>query len=209
MDWTLRAALRTRALWLLVFTEFCFWGIGSYLVIAHQIKYAEDIGYSSALAASVFALFGIVSIGGQLCSSVSDKIGREGTLTIAAVLSIGALIALMSAQGSHQPWLLYAYAIGSGFSTGLFSPNIIVGTADIFRGRNIGFISALLLTGVGIGGAIGPWLGGYIYDVSGSYNTAFIIAMAAYGIGCVSFWLAAPRNAEKLRAKILPLRTKS
>jgi fucose permease len=200
-DWTLRTAFRTPQLWLLVFTEVCFWGVGEYMIIAHQVKYAQDAGYSSALAASVFALFGIVSMAGQVCSSISDKIGRETTLTIATVLSIGALIALASVKDTSQPWLLYVYSVASGFSVGLFSPNIIVGTADIFRGRNIGTMTALLMTGTGIGGAIGPWLGGYIFDRTGSYHTAFIIAIAAFIMGCVSFWIAAPRNAEKLRAK--------
>jgi MFS family permease len=200
-DWTLRTAFKTPQLWLLVFTEVCFWGIGEYMVIAHQVKFAQDAGYTSTLAASVFAFFGIVSIAGQASSSISDKIGREMTLTIATVLSIGALISLLAVKDTSQPWLLYIYSICSGFSVGLFSPNIIVGTADIFRGRNIGTISALLMTGTGLGGALGPWLGGYIFDMTGSYRIAFIIAIAAFTIGCVSFWIAAPRHAEKLRSK--------
>jgi MFS family permease len=112
-------------------------------------------------------------------------------------------LALMSVRDTSQVWLLYVYAISSGFATGVFSPVIIVGLADIFRGRNIGTISAMLMTGMGFGGAIGPWLGGYIYDVSHSYNAAFIIAMAAFALGCLSFWLAAPRKAESLRAKLM------
>jgi len=56
---------------------------------------------------------------------------------------------------------------------------------------------------VGFGGAIGPWLGGYIYDVMGSYKVAFVISMVAVGLAGISLWIAAPRNAEKLRAKML------
>ncbi len=201
-DWTLRKAVRTHNLWLLVFSQFCYWGTGNYLVIAHQIKFAVDVGYTSVLAASVFALFGIASIGGQLCASISDVIGREKTVTIASVLSIGAMVALLSVTDNSQPWLLYMYATVSGFATGLFSPTIFVGLADIFHGRNIGAISALVLTGTGIGGALGPWLGGYIYDISGSYSTAFIISLASFAVAGVSFWIAAPRNAEKLRARM-------
>jgi sugar phosphate permease len=201
-DWTLSTALKTHNLWLLVLAQFCFWGIGNYMVLAHQIKFAEDVGYSSMLAASVFSLFGILSVVGQLCAPISDSIGRERTVTIAVVLSIGALVALMSVRDTSQPWLLYMYAICSGFATGLFSPNNIVGTADIFYGRNIGAISALLLTGSGVGGAIGPWLGGYIYDVSGSYNIAFYISMAAFAVAGISFWIAAPRHAARLRARL-------
>jgi MFS family permease len=202
-DWTLKSALKTYQLWLLVFSDFCYWGVGNYLVLAHQIKFAEDSGYSSLMAASVFALFGIISIIGQVGAFISDVIGREKTVLIAVVLAIGGLIALMSVRDTSQPWLLYMYAICSGFATGLFSPTIIVGAADLFHGKNIGAISALVLTGVGFGGAIGPWLGGYIYDISGSYNIAFIISAVAIALAGISFWVAAPRHAERLRQKRL------
>lgn len=201
-DWTLGKAFKTYQLWLMVLSEIFYWGIGNYLVLAHQIKFAVDAGYSGILAASVFALFGISSIAGQLCSFISDIIGRELTVTLATILAIGALIALLSVHDNTQPWLLYVYAVSSGFATGLFSPTIIVGTADIFHGRNIGVIAALLLTGIGIGGAIGPWLGGYIYDIYKSYDIAFIISMACFALACISFWIAAPRDADKLRARI-------
>jgi cyanate permease len=64
-------------------------------------------------------------------------------------------------------------------------------------------IIAMMLTGVGFGGAIGPWLGGFIYDKLGSYSVAFIISLIAIGLAGVSFWIAAPRNARKLREKRL------
>ncbi len=201
-DWTLNIALRTHSLWLLVLSQFCYWGVGNYLVLAHQIKFAQDAGYSSMLATSVFALFGIASIGGQIAVCIFDSFGREKTVTMAVVMAIGALVALISVKDTSQPWLLYIYAVSSGFATGIFSPSIFAGIGDIFHGRNIGTITALLLFGTGFGGAIGPWLGGYIYDVTGSYNTAFIISMAAFAAAGISFWLAAPRNASKIRAKM-------
>jgi len=202
-DWTLRQAFKTYQLWMLVFSDFCFWGIGNYLVLAHQIKFAEDMGFTSLVASSVFALFGIISIIVQIGAFMSDIIGREKTALIGVVMAMGGLIALLSVHDNSQTWLLYFYAISSGFATGLFSPCVIVGSADLFHGKNIGAISALVLTGVGLGGAIGPWLGGFIYDKLGSYNVAFIIGLAAYAIAGISFWLAAPRNAAKLRAKML------
>jgi MFS family permease len=201
-DWTLGTAARTYNLWLLVFAEFCYWGVGNYLVLAHQIKFAEDAGYSTLLAASVFAMFGIVSIVGQVAASVSDKIGREKTMTLAVVLAIGAMAALLAVSDTSRPWLLYIYAVSSGFATGIFSPNLIVSAADIFHGKNIGVLTALMVTGIGLGGAIGPWLGGYIYDVTGSYDLAFFISMGAYALAGVSVWLAAPRHAARIRARL-------
>ena len=200
-DWTLRQAMRTHQLWLLVLSHFLYWGVASYLVLAHQVKFVEDVGYSSTFAASIFALFGIFMATGQLSAFISDWLGREITITLATVLAIGALVALVSVSDTSQPWLLYVYAASFGYGAGLFSPTIVAGTTDIFHGRHFGAIAGLLLTGVGIGAVIGPWLGGYIYDISGSYSIAFILSMVSFGLAGIAFWMAAPRNAAKVQPK--------
>jgi len=200
-DWTLGQAMRTYQLWLMVFSFFLYWGVGSYLVLGHQVKFAEDMGYSSLFAASIFALFGIFMVAGQLSSSISDWIGREKTITLATTLAIGALVALVSVRDASHPWLLYVYATCFGYGAGLYSPTIVAGMADLFHGRHFGAIAGLLLTGMGIGATIGPWLGGYIYDISGSYISAFVFCMVCFSVACLAFWIAAPRHAAKLRAK--------
>jgi MFS family permease len=200
-DWTLRGAMRTHELWLLVFSYFLYWGIGVYLVLAHQVKLVEDVGYSSTFAASVFALCGIFMVVGQLSAGMSDVIGRELTVTISSVLSIAAMVALVSVGDTCQPWLLYVYATCFGYGVGLYSPAVLSGAADIFHGGHFGAIAGLLLTGMGIGGAVGPWLGGHIYDVSGSYSNAFVPCMVCFGLAGLAVWIAAPRHAVALRGK--------
>ena len=200
-DWTLRQAMGTYQLWFLMLAYFLFWGIGTYLVISHQVKFAEDVGYSSTFAASIFALYGICLVGGTLSAGISDLIGRERTITLASTLTIIALIALVSVNDASRPWLLYIYAICFGYGGGFFTPTMTAGAADIFHGRHFGAIAGILLTGMGIGGVIGPWLGGYIYDVTGSYTSAFSLCMAAFALACTAFWIAAPRNAAKLNAQ--------
>jgi len=193
--------MTTHQLWLLVLSYFLYWGIGIYLVLAQQVKFVEDVGYSSTFAASVFALYGIFMVVGQLSSAMSDSIGRELTVTIASVSSIGALVALVSVGDTSQPWLLYIYATCFGFGAGLYSPAVLAGAADIFHGRHFGAIAGMLLTGMGIGGGIGPWLGGYIYDISGSYSSTFVPCMLCFGLAGLAFWIAAPRNAVNVREK--------
>ncbi|MFH1169177.1 MAG: MFS transporter [Chloroflexota bacterium] len=200
---TLGQALRTSQLWLLALSWALYWGIACYLVLAHQVKFAEDVGYSGTFAASVFGLFGIGMIAGQLSSSISDWIGREKAVTLAALLSIGGLAALMLVGDTSRPWLLYIYAVCFGYGAGLYPSTIVAAAADIFHGRHFGAIAGLLLTGVGIGGAFGPTLGGYIYDIYGSYTYAFILCLACFVLACISFWIAAPRHATRLRAKAL------
>jgi MFS family permease len=202
-EWTVRRAIKTCQLWLLVFSVVCFWGLGNYLVMAHQIKFAEDAGFSSLTAATVFALYGIFSIPGQLASAMSDKIGRENTVILAIILSLAGLGALMAVRNTSDMWMLYVYAICGGSATGLYTPTSMVAAADLYHGKNIGAIAALEITGVGLGGMLGPWLGGYIFDVQKSYMLAFAISMAAYIAAGISFWMAAPRHADKLKAKML------
>ena len=199
-DWTLGRTIGTYRFWLMVSSTFLYWGIGNYLVLAHQVKFSEDVGYSGMFGASIFGLFGIFMVAGLISAFISDRIGREKTITIAALLSIGALVALVSVKDTTHPWLLYLYAMCFGYGTGLYTPTILAGTADLFHGRHFGAIAGLLLSGVGIGGAIGPWLGGYMFDISGTYSSAFVLCMVCFGLAPVTVWIAAPRNAVKLRA---------
>lgn len=201
-DWTLSEAIRTYQLWFLVLSYALYWGLANYMVLGHQVRFVEDVGYSSLFAASIFAMFGVFMSIGMLSGAISDWIGREKTITLAAILAIVALLALSSVSDTSQPWLLYIYAVCLGGSAGLYTPTAVASTADLFHGRHFGAIAGMMLAGMGVGGAIGPWLGGYIYDVTGSYTIAFILAMVCYGISCIAVWIAAPRNAAKLRAGV-------
>lgn len=194
-DWSLSRILCSSQLLLLVLSYALFWGIGGYLVLAHQVRFAEDAGYSGMFSVSLFALLGITLFLGQLMGFISDWMGREKAGTLAAALSIIALLALISVRDNSRPWLLYVYSICFGLGGGLFTPTIFAGSADIFYGRYFGAVSGLLLTGMGVGGIFGPWLGGYLFDLTGSYIPAFILCLICIALACVLFWAAAPRKA--------------
>jgi MFS family permease len=205
-SWTVREMLHTYQLWLLVLYYFLFWGIASFMVLAHQIKYAVDAGYSAVSAVSVFALYGVAMISGQSSGGISDRLGREKTMVLSSGIALAGLLALFSVRDTSQPWLLYVYALGFGYGGGLSTAILYSGAADIFYGRNFGTASGILLMGMGLGGGIGPWLGGYLYDITGSYDIPFLLCMAAIALGSVSYWMAAPRHADRLRARRLKRR---
>ncbi len=193
--WTLKKAARTYQFWMLVLSMTLFWGAGCYLVLAHQVKYAQDMGYSSLFASSIFGLFGVFMVVGQIISSVSDRIGREVVLVTGCLIAIGAVFCLSQVQDTTQPWLLYVYAVFFGFGAGLQSPTIFVGASDLFAGPHFGAIAGVILCGMGIGGALGPWIGGYVYDILGSYSYAFGFSMTCFAVSALAFILAAPRRA--------------
>ena len=170
-------------------------------MLAHQVKFTIDLGYSSTFAASILTLFGIFMAAGQLSGLISDWVGREVTATFACILTISALVALMSVNDTSQNWLLYVYAVCFGYGAGIFTPTMFAGMADLFHGKHFGAISALALTGMGVGGIIGPWLGGYIYDISGSYIGAFLLCIACFVLASISYWIAAPRKAARLKSE--------
>jgi len=196
-EWTLREVIKDPRLWLLVTSYALYWGIGAYMVMAHQVKFTEDAGYSSLFSASIFALSGVTLILGQLSAFLSDWMGREKTVTLATSLAVVALLALLSVKDTSRPWLLFVYSFCFGYGSGLYSPSIFAATADIFHGPHFSAAAGLLLTGMGVGGAIGPWLGGFLYDLSGSYLSSFILCMVSMALACVCLWLAAPRRALK------------
>lgn len=200
-EWTLREILRTRQLWLLVSSYALFWGVSGYMVMAHQVKFAQDVGFSSMFSVSVFAVFGVTLFLGQLSGFLSDWMGREKTVTAASVLSLCALLVLLSIRDASRPWLFYLYSLLFGYGCGLFTPAIQAAAADIFLGRYFGMVIGLLLTGMGVGGILGPWLGGYLFDITGNYRSAFILCMGSIILACLLIWLAAPRKAVSIGVK--------
>ena len=198
-DRILMRALKSYRLWLLVISYMLFPGVASFMIIAHQVVFFSDLGYSSGFAASIAGVVGVFMAVGTLSGFVSDRIGRERALLLATVLSICSIIILLYQSDTSSAWILYVYAFCFGISMGIFGPTIVAGAADLFHSRHFGVVNGLLLMGFGLGGAVGPWLGGYIFDITGSYNIAFIICIVCYGVSCISFWIAAPRKVVKIQ----------
>jgi cyanate permease len=53
-----------------------------------------------------------------------------------------------------------------------------------------------------VGGAIGPWLGGWVFEWSGRYQPAFLLAIAWYGVACAAVWAAAPRKVRLVAGQV-------
>ena len=201
-DWTFSGLMKSKHIWLLLVSFFLYWGFSMYLLLAHQVQFAIDQGFSSIAAASFFAMFGFMTVVGMMSSSISDLIGREFCATIACGVSILSTVAILMVNGADSPWLMYVYSLGLGFGAGLMTPTVFSAAADIYAGAYYGTATGMVLLGLGIGGALGPWLGGLIYDVTGTYRIAFILTLICQAISLITFYLAAPRNAKAIRANL-------
>lgn len=202
IDWALAKAIRTGRLWLLYLATFSVWGVAEHILVAHHIAFAIDVGYSSIYASSVLALFGFLAAGGSLVSLVSDRIGRESTMTIGTIIGISGIVALMLIKDTSHPWMLYYYAAAFGFGIGMVSPTIAAAATDIFQGQKVGTIIGFVWFGFAVGGTIGPWLGGWIFERTGSYLIAFLVAAVLFAVSCAAIWLAEPRKVRLVPGKI-------
>lgn len=192
IEWTVAKAIRTRRFWWLCIGFFCG-GYAWYAVQVHQTKYLVEIGFSPMEAAWSLGLVAMVGIPGQiLLGALSDRIGREIVWTIAAAgfaICYAALLAL--AAGPSQS-LLYLMVLSQGMLGYSFTSLIGAVVAEIFEGPHFGSIFSLIMVSLLVGGAVGPWVTGVLYDIEGTYTVAFVVALCFSVLGAASIWFAAP-----------------
>ena len=158
------------AIWLLY--AFCY-----LMMITHIVPHATDIGIPAMEAATVLSLIGGSNIVGRLLMGrVSDGIGRRTTAIICALLVSGAMIWLI---WSRDLWMLYLFGVVCGFFFGGFDPAVTALIGDTFGLRSIGMIMGVLNVAFGIGAAIGPVVGGFVFDASRSYSITFLAGALA------------------------------
>lgn len=169
-------ALKTRSFWLIIFTWVLF-ASSVFLLLTHIVPHAIDIGFSAGEAATILSLIGITVIAGRVMMGIiSDRIGRKRGAVICALAQAGAMLWLMWVQ---ELWMFYLFALIFGFAYGGMGPTMAALVGDTFGLRRIGSVIGVLDAGFNIGAAIGPAIGGLIFDVSGSYFLAFLYTVGA------------------------------
>ncbi len=173
---SLPQVLRTRSFWLIIFIWVLF-GATLFLILTHIVPHATDLGFSAVEAATVLSLIGGAAVAGRvLMGTVSDRIGRKVTAIICALLNTGTMVWLLWSQ---DLWMFYLFALVYGFTYGGIGSSLAALVGDTFGLYKIGTIVGVLDVGFGVGAAIGPYIGGLIFDVNNSYSTAFLIGALA------------------------------
>ncbi len=188
--WTLRRALRSTRLWA-AFTMTTLGVIGFQIMATHQVAHAVDRGFPQILVVWLFTLGAACMMAGNLFGGwLSDHVGRGWVFALGSIVAMVGIGCLALTRGPHDLPLLLLYT-ASGFGFGMRIAQLSAIPADVFAGPELGAILGVVQAGGGLGGAIGPFLGGWLFDITGSYELAFMTAAVAVAGGAVAAWFAA------------------
>lgn len=177
---SLREVIRTRQFWTICLAYFTV--IYCLLtVIIHIVPHATDMGITETKAAGILSVIGGISMAGRLViGTASDRIGGKRTMMICFIIFTASILWL---QIASELWMLYLFAVVYGFAHGGFYTLISPLTAHQFGTKAHGVIFSIVYFTGTVGGAIGPLLAGYIFDITQSYQPAFWILTGLSLIG--------------------------
>ena len=169
---SLKETVSTRQFWMVSIVFFSL-GYSIFAVTVHIVPHIIDLRISATTAAIILAVSGgIQAVGGILLGGIADKIGNRRVLVIGFILISLAMFWLLPIRSI---WMFYLFVVlyGIGVSGGGIMEPIIV--AELFGIKSHGLILGVVSFVFTVGGAVGPLVTGYLFDLTGNYQTAFLI----------------------------------
>ena len=175
---TLAEAVRTRRFWLLLAAQ-AICGLDDFFVSTHIVAFAQDRGLTALLAGNLLALMGLASLAGVIWAGVwSDRAGPAWPMLACFLLRIAVFGLILIDQ---SPLSVTVFTLAFGVTFLMTAPLTVVFVRNWFGVRAVGAISGLILMIHHMMGGIGAWIGGLVFDASGSYAPAF----AAMGLSAI------------------------
>jgi MFS family permease len=177
---SLKEAARMKQFWIICLAEFavlcCL-----LTVVVHIVPYAQDFGLAPVCAAGVLSTIGGVSILGRIVMGASsDRIGGRRALIICFVVLFCSFVWL---QFATKVWMLFLFAVVYGFAHGGFFTVVSPMVAEFFGTGSHGLLFGIILFSGTLGGAVGPLMAGWTFDVTGSYRMVFLVLSGLILIG--------------------------
>jgi len=179
----------------------CFAGIGCCAAMAmpqvHITAYVTDLGFEAIDGARMLSIAlgcGIVSriVSGVIC----DRIGGLNTLLLGSALQMLALCLYLPFKSLEA---LYIISALFGLSQGGIVPSYTIIVRTFFNAKDAGWRIGVSLFFTLLGMALGGWMAGAVYDLTGSYDAAFINAIA-FNIANLALAVGLRRRAERFAA---------
>ncbi|MBL4756794.1 MAG: MFS transporter [Rhizobiales bacterium] len=171
----------------------------------HLVAMCVDLGYGAARGAEMLSVMLSLGIISRLISGmVADRIGGLATLLIGSTLQCIALLFYLPFDGLMS---LYVIAGMFGLAQGGIVPSYALIVREYFPAREAGSRISIVLMSTIAGMALGGWMSGEIYDLTGSYQAAFLngIAWNLLNMGIAAWLLLSrlrPRTPQTLQTPL-------
>jgi len=166
----------------------------------HIVSYCVGLGYGPAVGAEMLSLMLFGGVVSRIASGlIADRIGGIRTLLLGSFAQGIALVMYLPFDGMAS---LYVVSLIFGLSQGGIVPSYALVVREFLppkeAGARIGFVIMMTIIGMALGG----WMSGWIYELTGSYQAAFIngIAWNALNLGIVLWILSRDRQAKLMPA---------
>lgn len=193
-EFSLKEAVYTSQFWMFCGMSFCL-GFSAYVIMVHIAPHATELGISTASAANILATVGGLTIVGRVVlGTIADRIGNKQAFIIGYFLMAVALFWLVPVK---EGWMLYLLAgvFGFAFGVGAASSPLV---AELFGLSSHGLILGVTTLAYSIGGAVGPFVAGYIFDITDSYQVAFLVSAVLSIASVILASLLRPTGVEGL-----------
>ncbi|MFK7944273.1 MAG: MFS transporter [Paracoccaceae bacterium] len=184
-----------------LFVVFFMTSVTTYVVQVQAVEFLTDAGYPRLTATFLYGLTAAMSLGGIVGAGwLADRYGQRRIATLGYSMSIIGILALMALANGPNLMLLAVFLISFGGAMGSRGPIVSSLTARLFEGQ-VGAVFGLIMIGLGLGGAFGAWVSGWLFDLTGGYSAGLMVAIGASAIGMATFWIVPaldfqPQSAE-------------
>jgi MFS family permease len=195
----LRGAFRTRVYWQIA-TLFSFTALTTFSVITQVVPFWVESGLTPLEAATAFGTAGLLSVLGIPVSGwAGDRFGPRATVTFSFVFTLAGIVSLVAFSIWPSRWLVVAYVLCFGTMFGARGPIVSSLAARHFAGPGFATIYGTLFAWMSVAGALGGFIAGLLYDVTGGYRAGLFFSMACVLVAISPLWMPRPLVARPER----------
>jgi MFS family permease len=172
-------------------------GIGCCVAMAmpqvHIVAYCVDLGYGTARGAEMLSIMTVCGIVSRLGSGwIADRVGGLKTLLLGSTAQAVALLGYLVSDGLAG---LYVVSALFGLFQGGIIPSYGVIVREYFPSKEAGARMGIAISATILSMAGGAWMGGKLFDITGSYHAAFLNGIAWNVLnGAIVWWLVSRQN---------------
>ena len=172
-DLGLQEALRTHSFWLFLIAMFIC-GSGDFFVAVHLVAFLTDYGISFKTAGNMLAFLGLLSLGGILAAGpASDRIGNRWPIALMFLLRFMLYILILKYPNKAN---FYVFALLFGFTFLITAPLTATLMGKLYGLSHVGLLSGFVTTVHHLAGGFWAYMGGMVFDKTGSYQLIFVIS---------------------------------